>query len=804
MNVRYFILLAVCLQACNLAKRLPANERLYVGTDVNLSADSTVTKEARDELQVQLKELARPRPNKTLLGYPYKVAMYYLFGEPKTEKGFRAWFRRKFGEAPVLASAKAISSNATIFAGLMENEGYFRSSVTGRLTEQGYKARGVYDVRVPARYTIDSVLFLTNSDLPQRPDTLNENDARDTPRADRQQPTIRRADDAMFAISPRTLLKPGDPYQFDVIKAEQERISTTLKNRGFIYFLPDYVAILADSAVGNHKVRLYVALKPEMPEAAGQPYFIRNVYVYPNYTINNQTGNDTNRTQAYTPSDTTLRRVFIVDSARLYKPRLFNDILSLKPGRRFSSRAQDLTLSRFINVGTFKFVRNRFEPIQQGDSALLDVHYYLTPYPKKSIRGEIAGTSRSNGLVGSELTLSLLNRNLLRRAELLTLNASGGFEIPVAALGRVTTTYRYGVTASLNVPRLMVPFRIRYDQRQSLPKTIISAGFEALNRSKYYTLNSFNASFGYAFRTNQRVEQNFTPFSINYVQLANEGPFLDSLALDPQTSPIWYNIITGEQIILNSLYTVSYSSSPRTATPRTYRVQFGIEPAGNLASLVINNRNSEGSNELLGAPIAQYLKLDLDTRYYWRLSSGMTWASRFLAGVGLPYGNSSRLPLIKQYFSGGSNSLRGFRPRTLGPGTFTRVTDGTGFIFQDGGGDIKLEASTELRPKFNQYLQGALFIDAGNVWLKDPSNAVLYDSASTIFGRNFYKEIAVNGGIGLRVDLSYFLFRLDLGIPFRRPDRPDGQRWVFNEINFRDPVWRRQNLVLNVAIGYPF
>ncbi len=777
MKPYYYLFLFLLLQSCNIAKRLPANERLYVGTDINLSADSTITKDDKENLEEQLGDFSRPRPNKTLFGFPYKVALYYFLGEPKSEKGLRAWFRRKFGEAPTLASAKAISSNATTFAGLMENEGYFRSSVSGRLVENGYKARGVYDVRVPARYTIDSVSFLADS----------------TP-----------ARWAMFTISPRTLLKAGDPYRFANIQAEQQRISTTLKNRGFYYFQPDYVTFIARTDEVKHKVQLYVALKPDMPVAAGQSYFIRNLYVYPNYNLANVSGNDTNRSQAYVAQgDTSLQRVFIVDSARLYKPQLFNDILSLKPGRRFSSRAQDLTLSRFINVGTFKFVRNRFAPVQQGDSSFLDVHYYLTPYPKKSIRAEIAGTSRSNSLVGSELTLSVLNRNFFKRAEQLSLNLTGGVEVPIAALGLVTTTYRYGATLNLTAPRLMVPFHIRYDQRQSLPKTIISVGYEAINRSQYYTLNSFNGSFGYAFRTSQRVEQNLVPFNINYVRSSNEGRLLDTLLYDPQTLPLYINIRTSNQVILSSLYTISYNSDPQTMSPRTYRVQFGVEAAGNLAALLINNRNEEGANVLFNAPLAQYMKFDLDTRNYWRLTPSMTWANRFLAGFGLPYGNIDKMPLVKQYFSGGSNSLRGFRPRTVGPGLFARQVDGNGPLFQDGGGDIKLEASTELRPKFNQYLQGALFVDAGNVWYRDSSYNVVY-SAKTSFNKDFYKQIFVSGGAGLRIDLSYFLFRLDLGIPFRRPDRPEGQRWVLDEINLRSRDWRRQNLILNVAVGYPF
>ncbi|TAE33909.1 MAG: hypothetical protein EAZ91_00930 [Cytophagales bacterium] len=788
---KHYLLILLFFQSCNLAKRLPPNERLYVGTDINLVVDSTVnvSKDDRETIEDELGELARPRPNKMLFGYPYKVGLYYMLGEPKKEKGLRSWFRRKFGEAPVLASAKAISSSSTLFVNWMENEGYFQAKASGRLVEDGYKARGVYDVRVPARYTIDSVLFLVDS----------------TP--------VRKA---MFNLSPLTILKSGEPYRFDNIANEQQRIGTALKNRGFFYFQPNYITVLADSAVGNHKVRLYVAVKPDIPADAGKPYYIRNLFVYPNYNLANAAANDTNRSTAYeaqqAAGDTSLRRIFIVDSARLYKPRLFNDILSLKPGRRFSSRAQDLTLSRFVNVGTFKFVRNRFAPIQRGDSSFLDVHYYLTPYPKKSIRAEIAGTSRSNSLVGSELTLSVLNRNFFGRAEQLSLNLTGGFEVPIAALGLITRTYRYGANINLNVPRLMVPFKVRYDKRQSLPKTTITLGYEAINRFQYYTLNSFNASYGYAFRTNQRVEQTFTPLSVNFIKIGNVGSLSDTLLENPETSRLFTQLLLSQQVILSSLYTISYSSSPRTNSPQTYRVQFGVEPAGNLAGLLIKPRSADDVGRIFDVPYVQYMKFDLDARYYRRLTPSVSLANRFLAGFGLPYGNSNLMPLVKQYFSGGSNSLRGFRPRTVGPGQITREFDGQGFAFQDGGGDIKLEASTELRPKFNQYLQGALFVDVGNVWLKDRANASLYgelDSlfrplSNIIFTRNFLKEIAVSGGIGLRIDLSYFLFRLDLATPFRKPDRPAGERWVLDEVNFRSRDWRRQNLILNIAVGYPF
>ncbi|RYF48945.1 MAG: hypothetical protein EOO39_46220, partial [Cytophagaceae bacterium] len=366
----------------------------------NIQADSTVSAAEQSGLKDQLAEQARPRPNKQLFGYPYKVGLYYLFGEPK-KNGFRAWFRKKFGQEPVLASAKAITSNIPVFKATLQNQGYFGSEATGKIIEEGYKARGVYDVDVKQRFYIDSTGFLVDS----------------TP--------VRKA---LLASSRRTVIKKGDPYLFENIKLERERISQSIKQRGFYYFLPDYIAVIADNDTARHRTKIYFAIKPDMPEAAGVPYYIRDVFIYSNYNLSTAR-NDTNQRQAF-KTDEQFR---VVDSTRRFDPKLFRDIVTVQPGKRYNSRMQDLTLSRFINVGAFKFVRNRFDPDQQGDTAVLDVHYYLTPYPTKAIRVELDGTSRSNNFTGTQVILSWRNRNALRRAELLTINANAGIEFQVGA-----------------------------------------------------------------------------------------------------------------------------------------------------------------------------------------------------------------------------------------------------------------------------------------------------------------------------------------------------------------------------------
>lgn len=782
MKERYIIALlglalgGMLLGGCNVARHLPANERLYVGTDIHMKGDSSVSADEQKTLKGQLEEMARPRPNKTLFGFPYKVWLYYLMGEPRRENDFRSWFRRKFGEQPVLASAKAISSNETVMMAFMENEGYFRSGVDGRLEEiKGYQAKAVYNATVRPRYYIDSVGFLIDSTA------------------------IRKE---LSRLRDRTFLKKGDPYRFEVIKGEQARISDRLQMRGYYYFQPDYVAVLVDSSLGNHRLRMYIALKPDMPAAAEVPYRIRDIYVYPGYSLQNAE-RDTNQRNAYVRDG-----IHIVDPNGLYKPELFSDVIGFRPGHLYSNRVQDITQSRFISLGPFKFVRNRFEPSVQGDSAVLDVHYYLTPYPKKSVRLEIAGLTKSNNLAGSQLTLSWRNRNALRRAELLTINGTAGFEVQVGGgVQQPVTNNRFGVEANLTFPRLVSPIRFQYFRRQVLPKTNVQLGYEFINRRTLYNLNSFKASFGYIWRTSFRMEHTFQPFNINYVNTTGVTNrffdlLLDSFDNDPIAFRQYLNVLTSSQLIFSTIYSFNFNSSPRTSTPHTYRISLNLEPAGNLAGLLIRNRNEFGEKVIAGVPFAQFFRADIDNRHYFHVSPALTWASRIFAGVGIPYGNSAQLPFIRQYFAGGSTSIRAFRPRAIGPGAYSRTANGQRVILlQDGGGDVKLEFSTELRQRLTQYLQGALFVDAGNVWMY--SDEITY-GPGTKFTKNFYKQVAVGTGVGLRIDLSFFVLRFDLAFPLRKPWLDKDKRWVFDEIKPASKAWRQENLILNVAVGYPF
>jgi outer membrane protein assembly factor BamA len=223
-----------------------------------------------------------------------------------------------------------------------------------------------------------------------------------------------------------------------------------------------------------------------------------------------------------------------------------------------------------------------------------------------------------------------------------------------------------------------------------------------------------------------------------------------------------------------------------------------VDVSGNLAGLFFQ---ASGNNEkrLFSLPFAQYAKLELDGRYYHRLGLNTTWANRIIVGYGLPYGNSRQLPYIKQFFVGGSNSVRAFRSRTIGPGSYLAPPTQQGFI-PDQTGDLKLEMNTELRPRISGPLYGALFVDAGNIWLAntDPNKP------GATFDGNFLGELAMGAGLGIRIDIQLFVLRLDVAFPIRKPWLTPSNRWVLNQINFGDTQWRRENVIYNLAIGYPF
>jgi hypothetical protein len=447
-----------------------------------------------------------------------------------------------------------------------------------------------------------------------------------------------------------------------------------------------------------------------------------------------------------------------------------------------------------MNLNIFKFVTNRFEraPV---DSPKLNAYYYLTPMPEKALRAEIGANTRSNNLNGSEISIGFTHRNAFRGGELFDLRLYGGTEAQFSGSFQGTTTFRVGGEMNFGIPRFVTPL-IRFRPRTSfVPRTNIRLGYEALNRRTLYTLNSFRGGLGYLWKQSIRTSHEFYPLAITYVQPLNITKTFEAERL---TNPTLMHI-TDTQFVLGTTYQFTHNQQAGGTQKRnSFYLNFLSDFSGNIAGLLVKGDGPKGKR-LFDLPFSQYLKFEADTRWYRRLGLNTVWANRVNLGYGLPYGNSRQLPYIKQFFTGGNNSIRAFRSRTVGPGTYQPRPTQDGFI-PDQTGDLRLEFNTELRPRISGPLYGALFVDAGNIWLAntDPNKP------GATFEKDFLKELAMGAGAGIRLDVQLFVIRFDAAFPIRKPWLPDGQRMVINQIKFGDPDWRRDNLIYNLAIGYPF
>ncbi|MFN0081461.1 MAG: BamA/TamA family outer membrane protein, partial [Ferruginibacter sp.] len=716
-------------------------------------------------LRKTLSLAASPKPNKFLLGQPYKVWFWYKIGEPKREKGLKAFLRNRLGEPPVLSSRVNAKATAENMASLMNNLGYFQTTVQGDTVNTGsYSVKATYKAQVQPQYSIGQIKWVGDSTpllkLFERNSTRNG------------------------------IIKVGSPYRLSDISAERDRLDLVLKQRGYYYFNPDYLMAYADSTAGQRKVNLFFNIKATTPEDAKFPYKINSITIFPNYTL------------ASAHLDTVKSGVEMYDSLQIkdtehkFKKRLFAQMITYRPGSIYSSRQQNSTLNRLINLGAFKFVKNRFEAIKDSTkkdtSHRMNVYYYLTPAKQKSIQGEIDGFTKENNFLGTQLSVNWKNRNAFGGAEQLAVKVYGGFETTSGDSVK-NNNYRIGTEATLKFPRYAIPFIRIKENNFYPPNTSLLLGYELFKKDIFYTKNLFRFQYEFTWKPNLQTQYTVAPISLSYLQAAN---ITDSFQKEIAASPSLLLSVYSEAV-LGTFASYTYNSGFRSKRNKIY-FNTSVELSGNIAGLAAGAKEYRSKN-IFGVPFAQYVKLDADYHFTRKLTNNFDWATRLQIGVGLPYNNSKLLPFNKLYTIGGSSSIRGFRTRTLGPGTYKPTPDDQRF-FQIIGGDYKLLANTELRIPFTPQLSGALFVDAGNIWTQD---TLLFGAAGKL-SKNFYKEIAVASGFGVRFDATVLLIRADLGVPLRKPFLPDGRRWVFDKFDFGSAAWRKENLILNIAIGLPF
>jgi outer membrane protein assembly factor BamA len=740
---------------------------LYTGAEINIEND-TISKSEKKDLKAGLEDNLTPKPNSSFLGLRPKLFFYNIAKEPKKEKGFNYWLKYKVGEKPVLLGDVDREFNKDIIENYSENKGYFNAKATYDTVAKNKKAKVIYTVRPGARYLISDVKFQQDSTL---------------------------VNSEIQSLTDKTFLKKGQPFDLDVIKSERERIDNGLKERGFYYFHPDNIIVQADSTVSrNHKVELNVKLKDNTPDLSKQQFSIDKVIVFPNYNIRDvKDGKYNVPMNSDSLSKYAYNDIYVIDPEHKFKPIIFDRALYFKQGDLYNRTNHNLTLNRLISLGVFKFVKNEFV-VADSLKHKFDAYYLLTPRELQSLRLEALGRTNSANYAGSELNLNWTHRNFFRGAEQFKASVYGAFDVQIGGPKNAKNIFRAGSNVQLSIPRIIAPFRF-HSSSAFVPRTNITLGYEFQNRTEYYTLNTFSGSFGYVWKENARKEHDLKIIDITYVSPANITPLYDSIS---RKSDAMRRVVE-RQLIFGPTYSYTYTNT-MLSKPSTIYYKGTLDLAGNITGLVTGaDVKKDKEKTIFGVPFSQYAKIENDFRFYHKFSEKTSLATRAIAGIAYPYGNSEHIPFSRQFFSGGSNSVRAFRARTLGPGSFDPRTIESGYYF-DQSGDIKLELNAEYRANLYKFLNVAVFADAGNVWLvnEDP------DRPGAKFSKEFLSEVAVGAGVGLRLDFSILILRLDLAMPLRVPYYERGDRWTFNKINFGDASWRRDNLILNIAIGYPF
>jgi outer membrane protein assembly factor BamA len=759
--------MASTVVSCSNTRFLKEGQMLYTGAKVKIEND-TISKKEKKDLQSVLEANLTPKPNSTFLGLRPKLYFYNIAKEPKKDKGFNYWLKYKVGEKPVLLGDVDREFNKDIIVNYSENKGYFNAKASYDTVSKNKKAQVIYTVRPGSRYLIDGVKFQKDSTL------VNQE---------------------IQSLTGKTLLKNGRPFDLDVIKAERERIDNRLKERGFYYFHPDNIIVQADSTVSkNHKVELNVKLKDNTPDLATQQFSIDNVIVFPNYNIQDvKDGKYSIPMNKDSLSKYAFDDIYVIDPQHKFKPKIFDRALYFKKGDLYNRSNHNLTLNRLISLGVFKFVKNEFV-VSDSLSHKFDAYYLLTPRQVQSLRLEALGRTNSANYAGSELNLNWTHRNFFRGAEQFKAAIYGAFDFQMGGAQNANNIFRAGTNVQLSIPRIVAPFRF-HSSSEFVPRTNITLGYEFQNRTQYYTLNNFTGSFGYVWKENARKEHDLKVIDITLVSPAN---VTEEYKVKSDGNPAMKRVVD-KQLIFGPTYSYTYTNTmlPRT---NTFYYKGTLDLAGNITGLVTGaDVKKDKEKKIFGIPFSQYVKIENDLRFYHKFTEKSSLATRFIGGIAYPYGNSEFIPFSKQFFSGGSNSIRAFRARTLGPGSFDPRTIDPGTYF-DQSGDVKLELNAEYRANLYKFLNAAVFVDAGNIWLlhDDPTRP------GAKFSKDFLNEIAVGAGVGLRLDFSILILRLDLAMPLRVPYYEKGDRWAFDKINFGDSNWRKDNLVLNIAIGYPF
>lgn len=757
----YYLLLLCLLSACGGTKYVPEGQHLYNGANVKFVDSENVSN--KKKFGTELKAFARPPKNSS-----FKLWVYNIFHNPDKEKGLGNFIAKKLGQPPVLFQNADVQRSQALMEKYLHDNGHFGATVTSDTTIKDKKINVDYNVKSKGQYKIRAVYLPEDTTL--LTSIINQR-------------------------SRRAQIKPGQYYNLARIQAERNRLSRIAREKGYYDFNADYIYFFVDTTLSSLQADVYLRVKPPTDSTIHKQYYMDSVYVYPNYDIEEPP-------RAY---DDTIyyKKLKIIQKERFVVPQTLERAIAQDKGELYQASRQDQTVNHLLDLGIFKFVNVEYETHVRDDTNYLKRYIYLTPALTQDVTAQVEASTETSNFLGSAISGTYSHRNLLGGAELLSTRLSAGIQTQLKSNNDsipFINTLEASAQVSLFFPRFIVPFiNIRNTRSYYVPKTRLSISDNFQRRTKLFTINSFQFEYAYEWQETRYKSHIITPLNINLVQLLGTTPEFESiLESNPRLRQSFSNTS-----ILGLSYQYTYSNQEINTFKDYVFFRGKVETSGNLTSLLAGRTSNGEPQRFFGTTFSQFVRFDTETRYN-ILNKKNALVGRLAVGVGVPYHNSNVLPYIKQFFVGGANSIRAFQIRGVGPGSVTPDTISSAGFF-DQTGDIKLEANIEYRFDIISFLKGALFADAGNIWLisKDNNQELVKPEAKFDFN-NFYKQIAIGTGAGIRLDFKVLLLRLDVAFPVRKPYLPDNERWTFNKVAPFDKSWRRDNLVYNIAIGYPF
>jgi len=769
-SLRIILLFIVFLiSSCHPTKYVPEGETLLESNDIILNKEGI----KKSDLMPYVKQ----NPNKRIFGTRFHLGLYNLSNINKT-KWPHKWLR-DIGEEPVIFDEYATIKSKNQIKSYVASKGYFDSHVIETIETANRKSKVFYNVDLSPAYTIRNLKYeVADSNIKQlvSHDEVN------------------------------CLIKSGDSYDVDILQAERSRLERYIKDRGFYAFSNDNMSFRIDSTVGNRQVDIYFVIKnlstTDTYNKTSSPsysiYFVRDIYIYPDFVPREAL----EKGAAYYESLDTITYQgyhFITSSEKQeIKYDLILQTLYLKPGSVYNVSNTEDTRSHLLSLKSYRLVNIFYDdytgPADTADQVkLLNCNIQLTLLTQQSYKIELEGTN-TGGYLGGALNLIYQHKNLFHGAELFSMKLKGAYEALKQDSNKLSSTQEFVAETSLRFPRFILPLINTKDFiKKYNPSTQLLAAFNYQDMP-FYVRTIATANFGYNWKAGLYQEHIVNPLQLNLVHLIK----IDS-AFQSGINQSSYQVNSYKDVLIfGGTYSFIFTNQKIKKSRDFWFLRVNADAAGNLLSLagkVTNADTVNGSYQIFGQPFAQYVRADIDLRYNYAFNDFGSIVYRGYLGVGIPYGNSVAIPFEKQYFSGGSNSIRAWQVRTLGPGSYNSEE-----IFLNQTGDIKLEANAEYRFKLFWILEGAVFLDAGNIWtFKDDKSR-----PGTQFQFNkFYNDIAIGTGVGLRFDLKFVIARVDAGMKLRDPLLPDGSKWIAQNHPYNLRKYPG-DFTLVLGIGYPF